>query len=601
MMKNTTAMLPRAIRLVWNLGPRWNAAALGMALVQSILPLASLYALKLLVDAIAEALRTGTPALFWISVLPLAILAGVSALLEAAGRSLAGYIGQAQAQAVSDGIADRIHRTTGRLDLSFYERPASHDALYRAQQESPQRSAALVDDLIRTVRGSLSLAAMVGLLLGLGWWAALLLFLAALPGIALKLRYSEKLFRWEKEQTGRERQSWYYHWMLTDAGHAKEVILFGLNPWFSRKYRRLRQALRLGRLKIFSRRWIGELVVLALSLAVVYGALVVMAFRAVQGAITLGALVMFFQVLQRGSGFLQDIMSGLAGLYEENLFLGALFSFLDLKPEGKRPAALAVDSMPDDSIIRFERVGFRYPAGDSAALSDIDLELRPGETIALVGANGSGKTTLVKLLCRLYDPSSGRITAGGTDLRDLDPEGWRGRISALFQDHVRYNLSAGQNIAISDNRSAFDNDSIRLAAARAGAAQAIESLPEQYRTVLGHWFSKGYDLSHGQWQKVALARALFRPADLLILDEPTSAMDAASAALVLETLREFLKGRTAVIVSHSFPAVRLARTICVLERGRIVERGSHDNLIGANGRYAGMFGGYAQTVNDSSR
>jgi ATP-binding cassette subfamily B protein len=322
---------------------------------------------------------------------------------------------------------------------------------------------------------------------------------------------------------------------------------------------------------------------------VIYGALVVMAFQTVQGAITLGALVMFFQVLQRGSGFMQDIMSGLAGLYEDNLFLGPLLDFLAPQSEVGRPAGYAVSSMPAESIIRFERVGFCYPAGEKPALADIEFELRPGDTVALVGANGSGKSTLIKLLCRLYDPSTGRITVGGTDLRELDPGAWRGRISPLFQDHVRYNASAELNIGISDRRAAGDGGAIRRAAEWAAADSMIEALPEKYRTVLGHWFSKGYDLSHGQWQRVALARALFRPASLLILDEPTNALDAASAALVLDSLREVIAGRTAVIVSHSFPAARLARTILVLDQGRIVERGSHDELLAANGRYATLF------------
>ncbi len=584
--KITVVRLARTLRLVWRLAPGWNAAALGLALVQSLLPLASLYALKLLVDAVAAAAVTGEAAQFWRPVLPLAVLSAVAALLEAAGRSAAGHVGQSQAQAVGDAVADRIHRAVAGLGLASFERPDTHDALHRAQREAPQRAAALSGDLVALLRSALSLAAVAALLAGQAWWAALALFIAAVPAVGIKLGFARRFHAWERRQTVRERQSWYHHWMLTDPGHAAEVILFGLNPMLARRYRRLRLALRLGRLKLFTRRWAGEIAVLSLSLAAVYGSLALMAHQAVTGAATLGSLVLLFQALQRGGGYLQDALAGLAGIYEHGLFAAALPELLDLAERGG--AAVRATAVPSRGIIRLEGIGFQYPSGGRWALRGIDLELRPGEILALTGPNGSGKTTLVKLLCRLYEPSEGRITAGGADLRDSDPAAWRGRVSAMFQDHVRFNMTAGRNIAISSPERGFDDAAIRRAAEAAQADRIISALPQQYRTVLGHWFARGHDLSRGQWQRLALARALFRPADLLVLDEPTSGMDAESAAAVLETLGTLLKGRTAVIVSHQPAALRLAGMIFVLDGGRIAERGSHESLSAAGGRYAAL-------------
>lgn len=587
--RHAIAELRRTLRLSWGLAPGWNAAALGMALVQGLLPPAALWTLKLLVDAVAGTAGSGDGGLFWRSVLPLTMLAGGLALLESTARGLAGFLGQAQSQAVGDAVADRVHRAAAHLDLSFYERPDTHDALHRAQREAPQRAAALSGKLVAVSRSALSLSAVAVLLAGQAWWAALALAAAALPAIGIKLRFARRYHDWERRQTERERQSWYHHWVLTDPGHAAEVILFGLNPFLARRYRRLRLALRLGRLKQFTRRWAGELAVLALSLAAVYGSLALMAYRTVTGAATLGALVMFFQALQRGGWYLQDIMSGLAGMYEDSLFAGALPE-LERLAEGGTQAGRAVVRSADRGTIRLEAVGFRYPCGDRWALRDIRLDLRPGEVVALTGPNGSGKTTLVKLLCRLYDPTAGRITVAGTDLRDLDPGGWRGRVSALFQEPVRYNMNAGRNISASRLERGFDDVAVASAAAAAGADRVIAALPETYRTVLGHWFAQGHDLSSGQWQKLALARALFRSADLLVLDEPTAGMDAGSATAILGTLGALLKDRTAVIVSHHAAVLRLAGTICVLDQGRIVEQGSHAQLVASGKWYAGLFG-----------
>jgi ATP-binding cassette subfamily B protein len=344
-----------------------------------------------------------------------------------------------------------------------------------------------------------------------------------------------------------------------------------------------------GRLKLAAQRSVMELVTQVSATLAVFGALGFVAYKAVGGVISIGGLVMYYQAFQRGQGFLREMLSGLARLYENSLFLSDFDEFLNCKrsvPEPVRPRPVP---RPLRQGIEFDRVCFGYPQSNHHALEDVSLTVRAGETVALVGENGAGKTTLIKLLCRLYDPTHGRITMDGIDLREFSTTELRREISVLFQDYVRYNVTAKENIGFGDVHRPPSQRDIEEAAGFSDAARAIARLPRGYETILGRQYEEGEELSVGEWQKVALARAFLRQAQIVVLDEPTSALDPRAEHELLERLRQLVSGRTSLIISHRLSTVRFASRIAVLQDGRIVEQGAHDDLLKRGGFYARLF------------
>jgi ATP-binding cassette subfamily B protein len=332
-----------------------------------------------------------------------------------------------------------------------------------------------------------------------------------------------------------------------------------------------------------------EVVADAVAQVAVYGSFLFVGYRTVMGNLTLGDLVMFYQAFQKGQGFLQSFLNNLAGLYEHNLFISNLYEFLDIPRKVTDPEQPVPPPQPLTEGIEFRNVGFRYPASERSVLEDVNLTIRPGEVVALVGENGSGKTTLVKLLCRLYDPDSGSITLDGVDLRSFMTNVLRREISVIFQDYAHYNLSAAENIGFGNVELSDNLEAIVAAAKHADAHDAIMSLPQGYDTMLGKLLDNGEELSIGQWQKIALARAFLRGSQVIVLDEPTSAMDPKAEAGVFEKFRELLDGRTAILISHRLSTVRMADRIYVLQEGRVIESGTHDELVYRNGTYANLF------------
>lgn len=571
----TALQLGRALRLVWQTAPRWTLVNLLLVFVQGALPLAALYLMKRILDAVSASLAAPHPAsafqpvVFWI------LLAGGVALLGALTRSLGEYASEAQSLQVTDAVADILHTQSIAVDLAYYEDPSYYDTLHRAQQEAPYRPTHIVNGLIQIAQNGISLLGILGLLFSFNWLLVLVLFLAALPGALVRLRYSRSLYGFDQAQTEKERRAWYYHGILTDSLYAKELRLFDLGALFKTRYRDLQQQIRAGRLALSRRRVLSDLLAQALAVAALFGSLAWIALQTIQGAITLGDLVVYFLGFQSGLNFLQAAMRALAGLYEDNLFLTNMYQFLDLAPKIVAPPQPRAVPQPMPRGIAFRNVGFTYPSREEEALRDIDLTLAPGEVIALVGENGSGKTTLIKLLCRLYDPTRGEITVDGVDLRALDPVQWRREISVAFQDYAHYALKAWENIWLGDVESPPDPARLEEAGRRSGADAAIRRLPQAYETMLGYWFQEGQELSVGEWQKIALARTFWRKAHVLILDEPTSSLDPLAEAELFHHFRELLDGRSAILISHRFSTVQMADCIYVMEQGRVVERGTH--------------------------
>ncbi len=427
-------LLRRAVRLVWQASPGWTIASLVLLVVQSVLPLASLYLLKLIVEAVTAALKSTQPD--FTHTLWLILGMGAVTLAGALAASLAQLVTEVQAQAVTDSMASIIHAKSVQVDLTYYENPQYYDTLQRAQQEAPYRPTQIVNGLVQVAQSSLTLVALLGLLLSLHWVVAVVLLLAAIPGLFVKLRYSQQLFAWQRKRTASERQSWYIQWLLTGEQHAKEIRLFNLGELFIRRYRDLRTILRNERLRLVKHRSRNELITQFAGTLATFGALAYIAYQTIHGILTLGDLVMYYQAFQRGQAYLASILAGLAGLYEDSLFLTNLYEFLDLQPGILEPSSPRPLTFPLRQGIAFEHVRFGYAGSDAPVLDDISLTIHPGEHIALVGANGAGKTTLVKLLCRLYDPSAGRITLDGVDLREFATTDLRRQVSVVFQDYA---------------------------------------------------------------------------------------------------------------------------------------------------------------------
>jgi ATP-binding cassette subfamily B protein len=592
--KDLLSNIVRALRLVWDCGALLTVATVALVLLQGLLPLAGLYLMKLVVDTVAESLVASDKGAAFGSLALLIGLLGAVALLESVLASLARLLSMTQAQVVTDRMYDILHAKSLEVDLEYYESPQYHDTLHRAQREAPFRPTHLLSGLTQLVQNSISLVAMAGLLLWLHWGVVMVLLAVAIPGALVRMRYAGRMHAWERKQTPTERLAWYFNWILTRDTHAKEVRLFNLGPLFMNRFREVRSQLRRERIKITNKRTIAELFALAGATVTVFGLFAFLAYRSVQGLITLGDLVMYYQAIQRGQGFLREVLNGLAGLYEDNLFLANLYEFLDLKPRLAEPSHPTPVPKLAKTGIEFNHVSFQYPSESRKVLDDVTLTVRPGEHIALVGENGAGKTTLIKLLCRLYDPSEGRITIEGLDLRQCRITELRREISVIFQDYARYHLTARENIWLGNIDLPPDQEAIAAAARQAGVDEVIEGLTNGYETVLGKWFEGGEELSVGQWQKLALARAFLRNAQIIVLDEPTSAMDAKAEYEVFKKFHELASDRTAILISHRLSTVRMADCIYVMEEGRIVERGTHDELVARGGRYAHLFERQAQ-------
>jgi len=584
--RNRSFHLGRALRLVWESAPGWTVAGVVLLVVLALFPLASLWLTKLVVDTVVKAMDD--EATFNEVGILIAMLGGVL-LGEALLTSISGLVKKAQSQRVTVHVQDVLHAKSVEIDLEYYENPEYYNKMHRAQQQAPGRPTSIVTRLTQIGQSGLSLIAMIGLLFLIHWGIAVFLFVAAIPGVLVKLKFSGKMFRWQRKRTTTDRLAWYYHALLTTDIYAKEVRLFGFGPSFMRRYKDLRKGLNKEELRLATRQSLAGLGAKAWATLFVLGSYGFIAYKTVNNEITLGDMVMFFGAFQRGLAYLQTLLTSMAGLYEDNLFLNNLYDFLDLEQRVDEPADPVPVPHPIQDGIVLDHVNFKYPSSTREVLDDVSLTIRPGEHVALVGENGAGKTTLIKLLCRLYDPVEGTITMDDIDLRRFNTSKLRSEISVLFQDYVKYHLTARENIWLGNSELPQDTGKIEEAAQRSGADEVITSLPRGYDTLLGKWFEEGEELSIGQWQKVALARAFLRDSQIIILDEPTSALDAKAEYEVFRQFHELARGQTAVFISHRMSTVRMADRIFVLDDGKIVEHGTHEELVSKGGIYAHLF------------
>lgn len=590
--------IDRAFLLVWKASRKWTALSILLTVIEGIIPLLTLYIMKLIVDTIADAVQSGDTAESFGRAMYLIVAATIVAIIHAAIRLIAGYVSEAQAAVVTDYVSSTLHAKSIDLDLSFYENPKYYDTLHRAQREGPYRPTKIVNGLTRTLQNAVSLFAMVGLLFMFHWGVGVLLFVSTIPGLFVQVFHARRRFDWQKKRTHAERRTSYLSNVLTVDLFAKEIRLFDLGGFFSDSFDSLRTMLRGEKLDLSRKRSIAEFFAQVFAAAVLMGCLLLITMRAIHGAITVGDMVMFYQAFQRGIGNLKDLLTNIAALYEDNMFVAYFFEFLDIRNQIVDPPTPVSVPTTLAKEISFDHVSFRYPGERNAVLEDISLSIGPGEVVALVGANGAGKSTLVKLLCRLYDPQEGAITMDGTDLRRFALKDLRRQISVVFQDYARYFLTVKENIRLGDIGIAEDSPKIREAAIKANADAFIRKLPHGYDTTLGRWFYAGEELSLGEWQKLVLARAFLRQSQLIILDEPTSSLDIHTEYHLYTKFRELIAGHSALLISHRFSTVRMADRIYVIDGKKIAEKGTHHELMALQGIYADMYTKQAAWLDD---
>ena len=496
----------------------------------------------------------------------------------------------------SNRMSVRLMEHASTLDLAQFEDPTFYDHLERARRQTVGRIA-LLTQLVSMTQEAITLLTIGGVLIAYSPWMLLLLVAAVLPSFLGETHFAalgySLLFRWTPER----RQLDYLRAVGASDVTAKEVQMFGLAPWLIERYRGLADRFYAENKKLSLRRGAVSAVLSIFGTVGYYAAYVIIILRAVKGEITPGTLIFLSASFARGRDTIQGILMSASSVYEQALYLRDLFIFLEMKPTiFSSPDAIDVPKPIQQGFV-FEDVGFRYPGSERWAIRHVSMTLRPGERVALVGENGAGKTTITKLIARLYEPTEGRITLDGIDLREYDLASLRHAIGVIFQDFVRYDMRFDENIGvgkIESVRAALESgaetpDSIELAARNSLAASLLPRFPNGYQQMLGRRFDEGVNLSGGEWQKIALARAYLRDAQVLILDEPTAALDARAEYEVFVRFSELVSGRMAILISHRFSTVRMADRIIVLRGGQVVESGTHEELLANNGLYEELF------------
>ncbi|MEW9807375.1 ABC transporter ATP-binding protein [Mesorhizobium sp. ZMM04-5] len=593
----TLRHLKRFFAQVWRTSAPLTVASVALRLVSAVQPLLLLYVGKLIIDEVV--LQAGQPApgpalSDWIASGRLAHVAALLAL-EFALVVLADLL--SRGISLVDGILAELHSNTvsmelmqhaASLDLRHFESSEYQDRLERARRQAAGRNA-LLAQIFGQGQSLVTIATLAFGLLVYAPWLILLLLVSLIPAVVSEAKFNTRSYHLNRLRSPERRELEYLRYVGASAETAKEIKLFGLGSFLVARFRRLADTIMRDNRRLATQRAIWGGLFAALSSLAYYGAYAYIVWRTVEGEFTLGDLAFLSGSFLRLNGLFGQLLIGVTQIAGQSLYLDDLFSFFDIKPTITLSDTPKPFPQPIRDGIVFENVGFRYPDTEHWAVRGLNFSMKAGEAVALVGENGAGKTTIVKLLTRLYDPDEGRILVDGIDLRDIDLVDLRTHIGVIFQDFIRYSLTAAENIGVGRIEAAPDRDRIEAAAEQSLAAPVIEKLPLGYDQPLGKLFANGRDLSGGEWQKVAIARAYMRDAELIILDEPTAALDAKAEAEVFQRFKSLAKGKTAVLISHRFSTVRMADRILVLSGGRIIEAGSHDELVAARGVYADLF------------
>ncbi len=579
----------RTIGLLWSLSKQMTFLLVFMVILETVTLYASLYAIKILIDFVTASSGNMTLNVDRI-VMQLIISASLTVAYHIV-KAISAYVTERQAATVSELINDKIHEKTISIELSFYEQPAYFDVLQRARNAGTERPSALIVAVLDTAKQTLSLLAIASIIVHIDWALLPLLVLFVIPTLFLRIYFSDKLNVFRLKSTSLERHSTYFGQLITSEVTAKEVRAYDLGNYFKRKYLQIRLQLLTERFKISLARTKGEIITTTLASLGLFACIGYTINHALEGKVTIGDIAIFLLVFPQIFNFLQGIATGISTIYHHNIFINSIYELLDLESSESVISSPSIQPLKKgSSALTFTDVGFRYPHMETFTLRNINIQVSTGKIIALVGMNGAGKSTLIKLMTRLYDPSTGSITLDGQDARQFSPRDYRKNFGVVFQDFCKYNVSVAENISLGDVDSDRSNTSaIESAAAQSGAHKFITEFPKGYETMMGRIFDDGHEVSIGQWQKLAIARALYGRGRFLIFDEPTSALDATSEQDFFSMLSEHHRDKGVLVISHRYSTIKYADYVYVMKDGEISQEGTFVELCHRDGEFVKLF------------
>nr|WP_121273045.1 ABC transporter ATP-binding protein [Pedobacter schmidteae] len=582
----TNLNVKRTIILVWHGAKGWMILSVIMILAETLLFLGSIYALKILIDKVAH---VNTNLNSESTIIKHVVIAGTLSVLYSIARAVSTYLTEVQATKVSNFIDEKIHHTAIQMDLSHYESPDYYDILKRAKDAGSDRPNIVITTIMEITKNTLNLFAVGSLFITINWFLLPLLIAFVLPTLFVRIYFSNKQNIWRIKHTPLERKSSYLSNLITSDTSAKEIRSFNLGDYFKNLYQLIRIEVIQQKLNLSYKRTLNESITGAIATIGFFTCIGYIAVGTVNGTTSVGDIALFLIIFPQSFSLIQNISSGISALYQNNIFINSIFELFDLRPAQE----IAKTEMPipesKELDLELKDVSFTYPHSSKPALSHINLKIPSGKIIAIVGLNGAGKSTLIKLLCRLYEPDEGSLTLGETDIREYDIADYRRQISAVFQDFSKYNVSAADNIRFGDIEKEYDEEKIINASKNAGAHSFVEKFSKGYETMMGRLFEDGHEVSIGQWQKLAIARALYSESRFIILDEATSALDAIAEKELFDSFRKHIGNRAGIIISHRHSSIKHADYIYVLSGGRILQEGTDKQLLAMKGDYANLF------------
>lgn len=580
----------KTLQLVWSVSPVLLSVTIFILVIENVLWMGSLYMLKRLVDIVSANNLVHKQQ----ELINAVLMTGAISILYACVKSISTYCSELQATRVNHFIDRRIHEYSVNLDFGFYETPEYLDTLKRAREAGMDKPFAVVSSLLEIFKNGIMMGSVGYILIDIDVMLMPMLSVFVLPILIGRIIFSNKGFALYIRNTELERKAGYLSSLLTMDIFAKEVRTFSIGQYLLSKYIIIKDDLINQQLTLSRKRSLNELGTTAVGTAAFFGVTAYIIFGTLQGRTTVGDIALFLVVFPQAFGIMQTLVGAITRLYHNNMYVSNIFKLFELTPTVESRKSLAEINVAKHGCgLELQNVWFTYPQNDSPSLIDISLNIPAGKIVALVGANGSGKTTLIKLLCKLYEPQQGKIIYGGHDIVNYSAEHYRRNVSVVFQDFVKYNLTVSENIWFGDNSTEPDNARIKDAAKNSGADSFIENFPLKYDTILGRQFEDGHEISIGQWQKIAVARAFYSHSSLVILDEATSALDATAETELFRNFRSSIGQRSALVISHRLSTIRHADYIYVLGDKRIAECGTHDELIALGGRYSDLY--YAST------